>query len=256
MNRVITGLLLALFGCYIILFSPPLVFRITALAVGTLCYWEYAGLVTAHGIQRPSLLGFAAGFVLLLTTGPVAVLGLSLTLIAALSFELRRDNLREILPQVACEFTGAFYAFLPWHFAELLRMRSVHWLFLALALNWAGDSVAYYAGRALGRHRLAPVVSPKKTWEGAAGAVAGSVAFGLLYMGYFVPSVTAWKVIVVAMLGNIAGQLGDLAESAIKRGAGVKDSGSLLPGHGGVLDRLDSSLFAVPVVYALSLVLH
>ena len=205
MNRVITGLLLALFGCYIILFSPPLVFRITALAVGTLCYWEYAGLVTAHGIKRPSYFGFAAGFVVLFTTGPVAVLGLSLLLITALSFALRRTNLAEILPQIACEFTGVLYAFLPWHFTELLRMKSVHWLFFALALNWAGDSVAYYTGRALGRHRLAPVVSPKKSWEGAAGAVAGSVAFGLLYMGYFLPSVAAWKVIVAAVLGNIWG---------------------------------------------------
>lgn len=256
MNRVITGVLLALFGCYIILFSPPLIFRATALAVGVLCYWEYSGLVAAHGIKRPSLCGYLAGFVLLFTTGQVTVLALTLVLLTAFSFALRINDLREILPHIACEFTGALYAFLPWHFAELLRFRSVHWLFFALALNWAGDSVAFYTGRALGRHRLAPVVSPKKSWEGAVGAVAGSVAFGLLYMGYFVPGVAAWKVIVVAVAGNIAGQFGDLTESALKRGAGVKDSGTLLPGHGGVLDRLDSSLFAAPVVYALSLLLH
>jgi phosphatidate cytidylyltransferase len=255
MSRVITGVLLALFGCYIVLFSPPLIFRVTALAVGTQCYWEYSGLVSAHNIKRPSIVGFLAGFALLFTTGSISVLCLSLLLVTALSLSLRRNDLRDILPQIGCEFTGVLYAFLPWHFAELLRMRSVHWLFFALALNWFGDSAAYYTGRALGRHRLAPLVSPKKSWEGALGAVGGSVAFGLLYMGYFQPRIAAWQVILAAILGNVAGQMGDLAESAIKRGAGVKDSGSWLPGHGGLLDRLDGTLFAVPVVYALSLLL-
>jgi phosphatidate cytidylyltransferase len=256
MSRVVTGILLALFGWYIVIFSPPLLFRITALAVGFGCYWEYVGLAAAHNIAKPNVWGYLAGALLIFTTGSVSVLGLSLLLITSLSFSLRFENLGTILPRITSEFAGALYTFLPWHFAELLRLRSVHWLFFALALNWFGDSAAYYVGRAFGRHRLAPIVSPKKSWEGAAGAVCGSVAFGLLYMGYFQPNVVAWKIILIAIAGNVAGQLGDLAESAIKRGAGVKDSGALLPGHGGVLDRLDSSLFALPVVYALSLVLH
>lgn len=253
MSRVITGLLLALFACYIIFLSPPLVFRITAFVVGAQCYWEYSGLVTAHGFHKSLWFGLLTGIVLIFANGNVALLGVSLLVIAALSFGLRRSNLRDILPEAACIFFGVLYTFLPWRFSELLRMRSVHWLFFALALNWFGDTAAYYTGRALGRHRLAPIVSPKKSWEGAAGAIFGSVAFGLLYMGYFVPDVAAWKIIVIAVIANIAGQLGDLAESAMKRGAGVKDSGSLLPGHGGLLDRVDSSLFAVPVVYALAL---
>ncbi|MFZ0594881.1 MAG: phosphatidate cytidylyltransferase [Bryobacteraceae bacterium] len=255
MIRVITGLLLALFACYIVLLSPPLVFRLTAVAVGAQCYWEYSGLVKAHGIPRPAVFGFLAGLALLFATGPVAVLAISLLLVAALSVGLRDNNLAEILPRMACEFFGALYTFLPWHFAELLRMRSIHWLLFALAVTWFGDSVAYYVGRGFGRHRLAPIVSPNKSWEGAAGAVGGSVAFGLLYMGYFEPHIVAWKVIVVAVLSNVAGQFGDLVESAIKRGAGVKDSGALLPGHGGLLDRVDGSLFAIPVAYALSLLI-
>jgi phosphatidate cytidylyltransferase len=95
------------------------------------------------------------------------------------------------------------------------------------------------------------VVSPKKSWEGAIAAVAGSVLFGLLYVGHFLPQIAWWKVASIAIIGNVAGQFGDLAESAIKRGAGVKDSGQLLPGHGGMLDRVDSSLFALPVVWAI-----
>lgn len=254
MIRVITGLLLALAACYIIFLSPPLVFKLAALYVGSTCYWEYAGLVAHHGIRRPLLFGFLAGALFILAAA-YAPLGLSLLAVAALATALRQNNLREILPHTASAFFGAIYTFLPWHFAELLRLRSIHWLFFALALNWFGDSAAYYAGRAFGKHRLAPIVSPKKSWEGAVGAVAGSVIFGVVYMGYFQPQVASWKIISVTVIANIAGQLGDLAESAMKRGAGVKDSGSILPGHGGLLDRVDSSLFAVPVVYACSLLI-
>ena len=146
---------------------------------------------------------------------------------------------------------GVFYAFVPWRFAIDLRAVSVHLLFFALALNWVGDSAAYYVGRTIGKHKLAPVVSPGKSWEGAIASVLGSVIFGLLYLGHFVPRIPLWQIAMIAAVGNVAGQFGDLAESALKRGAGLKDSSNLLPGHGGFLDRLDSSLFALPVVYIL-----
>jgi phosphatidate cytidylyltransferase len=106
-------------------------------------------------------------------------------------------------------------------------------------------------GRAIGKHKLAPSVSPGKSWEGAVASVFGSILFGVLYVGHFVPQIPIWQVALIAGVANVAGQFGDLAESALKRGAGLKDSGTLLPGHGGFLDRLDSSLFALPVVYAL-----
>jgi phosphatidate cytidylyltransferase len=119
-----------------------------------------------------------------------------------------------------------------------------------LLLNWVGDIGAYYAGRAFGRHKLAPVVSPKKTWEGAVASVVTSVAVAGAYLTHFVPGVSWPVAIALTAAANAAGQLGDLAESAMKRGAGVKDSGTILPGHGGFLDRVDSTLFALPVVYA------
>lgn len=254
MTRVLTGVLLAATACYLIFWSPGWLFQFAALAVGLICYREYAGLVTSHNIRPPSLFGYLAGAAVILFPQYTA-LSFSLLSIGALALALRLSDLREILPGTAAAFFGALYTCLPWHFAGVLRADSVHWLFFALALNWSGDSAAYYTGRAFGKHRLAPVVSPKKSWEGAAGSVAGSVVFGVLYMGYFQPLVPVWKIVVIAVVANVTGQVGDLAESAMKRGAGVKDSGHILPGHGGLLDRVDGSLFALPVVFALTRVL-
>jgi phosphatidate cytidylyltransferase len=144
---------------------------------------------------------------------------------------------------------GVVYIFGSWKFAVLLRAANAHWLVYALALNWVGDIAAYYVGRSVGRHKLAPRVSPKKSWEGAAASLAASVVFGGFYLGRFLPAVPLAQSLALSAAANVAGQFGDLSESALKRGAGVKDSSSLLPGHGGWLDRVDSTLFALPIVY-------
>jgi phosphatidate cytidylyltransferase len=119
----------------------------------------------------------------------------------------------------------------------------------ALLISWTGDGGAYYVGRAFGRHKLAPRVSPNKSWEGSAASVVASVLIAGAYMLRFIPEVGAVQAIVITIVANAAGQLGDLAESAMKRGAGVKDSGAILPGHGGFLDRVDSTLFTLPAIY-------
>ena len=254
MKRLVTAVALIAFAVYLIWIAPYSVFVAGALLFALLCYWEYSGLVAGYGIPRPGIWGVLAGLVLF--RWPHEVLpGISILLVLALMFSLRRDNLREVLPQVACEFFGTLYTFAPWRFAVDLRSVSVHLLFFALALNWVGDTAAYYAGRQFGKHRLAPVVSPKKSWEGAAASVVASVVLGVLYLGKFEPALPWWEVTLMAIVGNIAGQFGDLAESAIKRGAGVKDSGALLPGHGGILDRVDSSLFTLPGVYGVYLLI-
>jgi phosphatidate cytidylyltransferase len=126
-----------------------------------------------------------------------------------------------------------------------------YWLLFGLMVNWMGDTGAYYVGRRWGRHKLAPIVSPGKSWEGAAASALVAVLFGAIYLPMAIPGVSIAMAGVVAVLANAAGQLGDLAESAIKRGAGVKDSGRMLPGHGGMLDRLDSTLFTLPVLWGL-----
>jgi len=250
MNRLLTALALIALAAYLIFFSPQPIFVAGALLFAALCYWEYSGLVAAQSFPRPGVLGWLTG--LLIVFLPEFTLpGVSLLLIGTFVWALRQNDLRTVLPEVAASFMGAFYTFAPWRFAIDLRSASVHLLFFALALNWVGDSAAYYVGRGIGKHKLAPVVSPGKSWEGAIASVLGAIIFGVLYLGHFVPQIPLWQVAVIAAIANVAGQLGDLAESALKRGAGVKDSGNLLPGHGGMLDRVDSSLFALPVVYIL-----
>jgi len=126
--------------------------------------------------------------------------------------------------------------------------RSVLFLFLIV---WVCDSGAYYFGKRFGRRRLAPVVSPKKTWEGAIAGLACSTLFGAAAgLWWFAPDLGPWRGALAGALASTAGQLGDLVESLWKRGAGVKDSGAFLPGHGGFYDRIDSLLFAGPVVAA------
>jgi phosphatidate cytidylyltransferase len=250
MKRVITAIALVALALYLIFWAADWGFTLAAVCMGLLCYWEYAGLAAAHGIPKPLVFGALAGLLVLLRPDQ-AVPGMALLVIAALIAALRFPDPRAILPSVAGAFLGSFYTFLPWLFAIRLRRESVHLLFFALALNWIGDTAAYYTGRTWGRHKLAPVVSPNKSWEGAIASVLASVAFGLLYLGYEMPRLPWWEIALLAIVGNVAGQLGDLAESAMKRGAGVKDSGQLLPGHGGMLDRVDSTLFALPAVYLL-----
>ena len=133
---------------------------------------------------------------------------------------------------------------LPLHAARPLGPRMVLYL---LALLWVGDSLAYFTGRAIGRHKMAPELSPGKTWEGAVANLAGSVLVAVAAARWI--ALPLGHLCGMAALANVAGQLGDLAESAYKRAAGAKDSGALLPGHGGMLDRVDSLIFAAPVVW-------
>jgi phosphatidate cytidylyltransferase len=146
---------------------------------------------------------------------------------------------------------GIIYIGGAWLCAFQLRVINPHWLLFAFLLCWAGDTAALYIGKNFGRHKLAPKISPGKTWEGAIASVAGGVLAGAIYAHYLIPAASMISLLVIAAAGNIAGQIGDLVESAYKRWGGVKDSGTSLPGHGGWLDRIDSSLLSVPAVYVL-----
>jgi phosphatidate cytidylyltransferase len=149
----------------------------------------------------------------------------------------------------ACSVLGLLYVFGSWRCAVELRAISPWWLLFAAAVNWVGDSAAYYVGKNFGRHKLSPRISPGKTWEGTAGSLVVSGIAGVTFLHFMFPHVPAWEAVLLCAAANAAGQVGDLCESAIKRGAGVKDSSNLLPGHGGWLDRVDSSLFSIPLVY-------
>ena len=130
------------------------------------------------------------------------------------------------------------------------------WVFLALFATFGSDTAAYFTGKAIGRHKLAPQISPGKTWEGAIAGVIGGIVIGLLFTldtPLQLP-LTYWQAILLGALISVFGQVGDLAESLLKRNAGVKDSGGLMPGHGGLLDRMDSVVFAGAVVYIYTLI--
>jgi len=155
-----------------------------------------------------------------------------------------------VLPALAVDSAALLLLALPLSFVvriHALQPQGPRVLLFLLVLLWVGDTLAYFTGRAVGRHKLAPEVSPGKTWEGAAANLAGSVLVGLVAARWI--AVPRLHLLVLAVLANLAGQLGDLTESAYKRSAGAKDSGTLLPGHGGMLDRLDSLIFAAPVVW-------
>lgn len=167
------------------------------------------------------------------------------------------------IPSVAGRFTatitGIVYAgFLTTYLALFKRLAPMseggHFVILVLVIAWLADTGGYFAGRFLGKAKLYEAVSPKKTWAGAYGGIAGSL-LGVVVMKLFFLEWLGWiDVVVIAVGGGILGQLGDLTESLIKRSVGVKDSGALLPGHGGILDRIDAVLFIAPFVYGYLLV--
>jgi phosphatidate cytidylyltransferase len=251
MKRIATALVMIPLFVWIILFSPFEVFRAALVIVGALAYLEFHDLARAcngsDAVLAPAA-GVLGGVALLYAPEPALVM--MLIAVAAMALALRSADLKGALPAAAALTLGVIYIFGAWLAATQIRLISPHWLMLAMLLSWAGDTFAYYTGKAIGRHKLAPRVSPAKTLEGSAGSVVGAMLAGFVYAHYLIPNATLMQVLVASAAGNVAGQFGDLCESAFKRGAGVKDSGTLLPGHGGWLDRIDSSLFALPVVYA------
>jgi phosphatidate cytidylyltransferase len=250
MKRVLTALLLIPFIAWVVLFAPTYVFLAVLAAVALLCYYEYCGIVSAYGIERPSPAGYGAG-VLILVMPQVDATMITLFTLLALVLILRLGDLARALPYAAALVLGLTYVFGAWRTASGLRAISPYWLLFGLTINWVGDSAAFYVGRTIGRHKLAPRISPGKSWEGSAASVAATMVYAYFFLTWLLPSFPIELGLAIAAAANIAGQMGDLAESALKRGAGVKDSGTMLPGHGGWLDRVDSSLFAVPVVYFL-----
>ncbi|MEI9976182.1 MAG: phosphatidate cytidylyltransferase [Ignavibacteriota bacterium] len=229
MKRLLTALALIPIVTWVILSANSRVFLAVLATVALLCYYEYAGIAESYGFGRLNVLGYAAGMVVLVWQGEAWPL-VTGTALLALALAMRADDLAKTLPRAALLLIGVVYVFGCWKFALVLRENySHHWLMYALLLNWAGDSGAYYVGQAFGKHRMAPRVSPKKSWEGAAASVVTSALIGGAYLVYFIPGTTVAAAAGLTVVANIAGQLGDLAESAIKRGASVKDSSGILP---------------------------
>lgn len=173
------------------------------------------------------------------------ILGLSTTLFFVILFLFLLNHRDPI--DIMISFFAAIYIGIP--IAMIIIMMNDNLNLLVLIIPVANDTCAYFTGMAIGRHKLAPKISPKKTWEGAIGAVAGTVVSLLLAKYLLYPSLSYLCVLALAIVGSIMAQMGDLTASVLKRYCGVKDFGTIMPGHGGIIDRLDSIIFVVPIVF-------
>jgi len=288
LKRIATAVVLIPIVVVLVLRAPVPVLAVVAGMVALLTIHEFLKLTETYGVQPmgwPSYLFTALFFVTLaigaggdtplLSTGKFLVtLGFAAAIapFIFLTRAMREGDLRGGYPAAAASVFAFAYIALPMGMLVQLRQQwaGAFYLLYLLLVVWAGDIFAYFVGRAIGRHLMAPRVSPKKTWEGAAASLVASVGVGwllfshadrlssaLMRVGLITRPGGMWgletpglgPVILLTIAVNVAAQLGDLVESLIKRGAGVKDSGALLPGHGGMLDRIDALLFAAPVLW-------
>jgi phosphatidate cytidylyltransferase len=261
MQRLLTALVATPLALAALFFLPPVWFFVFVVVFIELAVWEFVAIVRPRAPHAPLRA--------LLVLAPLGALALSASMIessgsfiaeqhlmaAAVVLAtgvgslvlLARTPLEEVLPALGILCFGAPYFAAPIAAMHHLKVADPWLVFLLCAIVWLGDTGAYYAGRRLGRHKMAPVVSPNKTWEGAAAGFAASLIAAAVW-SYFRLGRIDPGLLGVAALTAAAAQIGDLMESLIKRGAGVKDSGHVLPGHGGVLDRMDAMLFAAPVM--------
>ena len=188
---------------------------------------------------------FAADHIIPLMALTLLVLGFCLVAL------FRLKEIRQAAADAALVLMGFLYVPLLLSHLVMIRMlpHGIPWLFLIMVIVMAGDSAAYYVGSSFGKTKLYPPVSPKKSVEGSLGGLGGSVIGALISKAVFFPELTVVDCFATALLLGVLGQLGDLFESLIKRSCGVKDSGVIIPGHGGILDRMDSILFAGPAAF-------
>jgi phosphatidate cytidylyltransferase len=259
--RILTGLVLLPPAIYLIGWSPEWLFLLAVLATVECGLYEFFRISRHAGFRGFPAVGYVAGAVICLVqttavrgSGELTSIVLALAIVVTAAHGLRwTPDLKQYLSAVTTTLFGLLYVaftlswLLPVRFAEPARGQKV--VFLLFLVIWAGDTCAFFVGRAFGRHRLFPRISPKKTVEGSLAGLAGSVVVAWAFARWFWRSSDLRVVIVLAVLIAVAGQVGDLVESALKRGADLKDSGALLPGHGGWLDRIDSLLFGVPVLW-------
>jgi phosphatidate cytidylyltransferase len=288
-KRIATALVLIPIVLLLVLKAPLYLLAIVAGAVALLTAGEFLKLTTHYSVQPMTIATYifiAVFFVFVilassnrtpLVEATAMIYGIALASAMApfifLTLAMRGPDLKVGYPSAAASSFAFVYIAIPMALLVGIRQQPAGaiWTIFTLLAVWAGDIFAYFVGKAIGKHHMSPDISPKKTWEGAVASILASVMIGTLWIHY-APAISSallrsglidrrdgmfgleqpqlWPVILLSALVNLAAQLGDLVESLIKRGAGVKDSGTILPGHGGMLDRIDAMLFAVPVVWA------
>ncbi|MEK6375128.1 MAG: phosphatidate cytidylyltransferase [Acidobacteriota bacterium] len=262
--REATTAVLAPFAIWAVGWSHPYVFDAAIAVVAALALYEFLVLGQCKGYVLPVPLCIAvmlfvvAAFVF----EPISVeMGVFVALLVIpASYVLMSGNLDDALPSSAIAVLATLYVGML--AGSMIRLRNdftVGWklVYFLLLVVWLGDAGAYYVGRSLGRHKLSPRISPKKTIEGLVGGITMSVITALVIHFTFFKELPLLHAIIAGVILSIAGVIGDLAESMWKRSAAVKDSGTLIPGHGGFLDRFDSIFFTAPILYSYwFLVLH
>lgn len=281
MKRVLTAIILAPLVLVLVFLGPMWLITLVVAGVAMLAAWEFLALTEQRGAKPPRIavlvaiaLLFAGNF--LLSAGGYPIPEQAATLFGSLCILLLAyctffSPVDRALADATSSVFALFYLGLTLITIPMLREATngpslLAFLFLTV---WAGDTVAMYVGRMFGKRKMAPNLSPNKTWAGAIGSVVGSVAVAAILLGlssYLAQFNSVklsyagevwWFWLILAVVVNVAAQVGDLAESALKRSAGVKDSGTMLPGHGGILDRIDALLLAAPVLwYAQVIRLH
>jgi phosphatidate cytidylyltransferase len=276
-KRVLTALVLIPVVVAIVIFTSTAVVAVATALITILALWEYFVLGDAIGHRAYRLWTIFCALLLLfhqlLEHFNALFLGVSKGTISIASHDLAefpsigltffvfvlgmtcltlwtKRPLVESLPAAGISSSALLLVAFPLSYAVRLhgsREQGPRLLLFALAITWAADTTAYFVGHAIGKHPLAPHISPKKTWEGSIGSMIGSLL--VAYAFHYWLTIPLIHLLFMAVLGNIAGQMGDLLESAYKRSAGVKDSGGLLPGHGGILDRIDALILCIPVIW-------
>ena len=253
-QRIITGLWGIPLLIAAVWFAQPLPWFTVLVAIwGLLAVFEFYKIVA--GAKVPPLTYFGLIWTLLFILSPhfnyafTIPLLLTSAVVLSLLWLLLRPQKEGAFIGWAWTIAGILYV--GWLLSHLVALRGLddgrNWVFLALLANFGSDTAAFFAGRALGRHHLAPGISPGKTWEGAIAGFLGAIIVSLLFT--MLLPLSYGQAVLLGFLVSLFGQLGDLIESLLKRNMGVKDSGRLLPGHGGALDRIDSVVFAGVVVY-------
>lgn len=266
MTRTLSAIVLILFALGIVFLATPPVYLAGIGLMGTVCLYEYGKMMGSMGLRVRAWFLYGVFWILLLGLstgrGPVIAI-LAMTVLVAFVSSLWRTRcpVRDRVGAMMAELFGILYMALCLYPALPIRYdfggdTGLHWTLLMLLTLWGGDTFALAVGKKIGTRPLAPVLSPKKTREGAVAGLLAGAAIALAAHRFLFPDLPLVHVIAVSVLLGVFGQLGDLAESMIKRAAGIKDSSHLIPGHGGVLDRIDSLLFSLPVLYAYLLLVY
>ncbi len=256
MKRILGALLFAPIAVILVYFSTPFIFFLAVSAVVIICLLEFYRLIKERGTAANSSMGIILGFLVVLSyyygrpsfmTFVISAGTMALFIITI----AKKSGVQSGLENAAYTLVGVF--FVAWLLAHLVLLHGMEdgrfYILFLLIVVWLSDTAAYYVGKNAGRHKLAPEISPGKTVEGAAAGLGGAILGAFIAKWWFLRQFSAGEVFFLGVLLGVMGQLGDLSESVIKRSAGAKDSGNLIPGHGGLLDRLDSLLFSAPVLY-------